>query len=105
MLNSKITKVFFALSSEPRFKIYTICLNEELNMTEITKRIGFTYQMIMKHLDILEDAEMITREIRLVNGIKNVFIHSIPFQAPIYQDVYLEMKKEFEQQNLKEVHK
>jgi DNA-binding transcriptional ArsR family regulator len=96
MIDSPLTRIFFALS-EPRTKIYTMCLKEKLNISEITRRVGFTYQMIMKHLEILEKAGMIKKEEDTQNGVRVVLIKSIPFKKDtIYESVYEARLKELE---------
>jgi DNA-binding transcriptional ArsR family regulator len=85
---SKAQKIFFALSDK-RTKLYELVMKEELNIAEITRRLGQTYQVILKDLKILEDAEMISKEERFRNGVRQIIVKGIPFgDETIYKKIY-----------------
>jgi len=94
-------KIFFALSDK-RTKLYEVCLNKEMNIAEITRMLGQTYQVVLKDLKILEDAGMISRRENKRNGVREVLIKGIPFgEETIYKKIY-ELRVEEVNEQLKQ---
>lgn len=58
----EIDQLFYALSDQTRRKMLLRLTKEHLNVSELGEPFGLTKQAISKHLKVLEEAGLITKE-------------------------------------------
>lgn len=59
---------FYALASDVRLRIIQLLSKEDLNIKELAERIGVSSPIMLKHVNILENAKIITSHLVKRNG-------------------------------------
>jgi len=85
--------IFFALSNPIRIKIYNLCLEKTLNITQISKDIHLSYKSTLHNLKVLEKAGLISKTEKITDKAKEILISSIPLRnkhspGSVYEKIY-----------------
>lgn len=69
----EVERVFKALANERRLKIISLLLKEgEMHVSQIAQRINLSFKSASKHLQKLENAELISRKQKSIWGYYNI---------------------------------
>jgi len=91
-----LIEVFKALSNKYRLRIYNLCLKEELNISQISKKLDISYHSVLKNLKVLGNAGLIYKNKIITKKSQEVFSKSILFEkGSIYNKILIELSKEF----------
>lgn len=91
----KLQDIFFALSNPNRIQIYTLCLKENISITELSKKVNISYRATLSNLKVLQDAGMIEIKETITEKGKEHLIKSIPLpKTTVYYNVYQRLLEE-----------
>ncbi len=84
----------FAISNQTRIKIYEMCLEKPLNITEIKHKLRLSYKSTLNHIRILLEAQLIKKTIEITKKGKVSLIKSIIPDEKFLKDVLFHILKE-----------